>query len=77
MDFNPPSVHTTVWERLIRFEKKTLSSVCRQQTLDDEGLHTILCVIEAILNSRPLTTVSDDLNDLEPLTPNHLLQLKI
>ena len=28
------------------------------------------------MNDRPITTVTSDPNDLEPLTPNHLLQLK-
>lgn len=50
--------------------------VLRQQNVDDEGLHTLLCDVEAILNDRPITKVSDDPNDLEPLTPNHLLLLK-
>ena len=77
--FNPPyGAHFGgVWERLIRLVKKTLLSVTRQQHLDDEGLVTVMCEVEAILNSRPLTTVSDEPNDLEALTPNHLLQLKV
>lgn len=46
------------------------------QHLDEEGLHTFLCEAEAVLNSRPITKASTDTNDLEALTPNHLLLLK-
>lgn len=76
--FNPPagSHHGGVWERLIRLVKKVLSSTLRLQTLDDEGFHTVLCETEAILNSRPITRASDDANDLEALTPNHVLLFK-
>lgn len=76
--FNTPagSHHGGVWERLIRLVKKVLYSVLREQQMDDESLHTIMCEIEAILNDRPITRVSDDPNDLEALTPNHLLLLK-
>ena len=35
-----------------------------------------MCEVEGIMNSRPITTVSGDPNDIEPLTPNHLLLLK-
>lgn len=56
--------------------KKVLKSVLREQTIDDECLQTLLCEVEAILNDRPLTTLSDDPNDIEALTPNHLLLLK-
>ena len=76
--FNTPAAshHGGVWERLIRMVRKVLFSVLRQQSLNDENLHTILCEVEAILNDRPLTKVSDDVNDLEALTPNHILLLK-
>ena len=34
---------------------------------------TVLAEVKATLNSRPLCAVSDDPNDLQQLTPNHLL----
>ncbi|XDV52444.1 hypothetical protein PO909_021172 [Leuciscus waleckii] len=76
--FNPPtgSHHGGVWERMIRLVRKILSSTVRLQTLDEEGLHTVLCEAEAIINSQPITKASNDPSDLEALTPNHLLLLQ-
>ena len=76
--FNPPTGahHGGVWERLIRLVKKILTSVLKEQRLDEEALQTAFCEVEAIMNDRPITTVTSDPNDLEPLTPNHLLLLK-
>ena len=49
----------------------------REQSLaDEESLQTFFCECEAILNSRPITAPSNDMNDLEALTPQHLLLLK-
>uniref|UniRef100_A0A1A8L4I7 DUF5641 domain-containing protein n=2 Tax=Nothobranchius pienaari TaxID=704102 RepID=A0A1A8L4I7_9TELE len=56
--------------------RKVLFSVLQQQSLDNESLQTFLCDVEAILNGRPITTVSDGANDLEALTPHRILLLK-
>jgi hypothetical protein len=76
--FNPPggSHHGGIWERCIRSVRKLLAALLHKQRLDDESLPTFLCEVEAILNGRPLTSVSNDPRDLEALTPNHLLLLR-
>ncbi len=73
--FNPPgaSHHGGVWERLIRSVRWILNSLLHQQVVDDEGLQTLFCEVEAILNNRTITTASSDPFDMEALTPNHIL----
>jgi hypothetical protein len=44
--------------------------------LDEESFRTLICEVEAVINSRPLTSVSNDPSDLHPLTPSHLLTTK-
>ena len=65
-----------IWERQIRTIRKILTVLLNQQVLDDERLMTLMCVVESVVNNRPITHVSDDLNDCEALTPNHLLLLR-
>ena len=76
--FNPPTASHMggVWERAIRSVRRVLNAILRNQTIDDEGLLTLMCEVEAILNARPLTKVSDDPQDLNAITPNHLLLLR-
>ena len=76
--FNPPtgSHHGGAWERCIRTTRKVIKAVTNEQTLDDEGISTLMCEVEAIVNGRPITKLSDDPRDMEPLTPNHLLLLR-
>ena len=69
------SHHGGVWERQIRSIRRILDALIGSQSLKDETLRTFLCEVESILNSRPLTPVSLDPRDPEPLTPNHLLLL--
>ncbi|XP_068697188.1 uncharacterized protein [Montipora foliosa] len=53
-----------------------MKALLKQQILDDEGLSTLMCEVESIVNGRPITKVSDDPKDLHALTPNHLLLLR-
>ena len=73
--FNTPAASHQggVWEHLIRSVRSMLTSVLGQQVLNDEGLQMLFCEVEAILNDRPIAKVSDDPNDLEALTSNHIL----
>ena len=67
------------WERLIRSVRAVLSSLLRSQgtQVDDETLRTLFTEAENIVNSRPLTVENiSDPDSLEPITPNHLLNLK-
>lgn len=46
--------------------------------LDDESLRTLMCEVEAIINSQPLTVnLLADPSSPNPVMPNHLLTQKI
>ncbi|XP_071794595.1 uncharacterized protein [Asterias amurensis] len=76
--FNPPTASHMggAWERQIRTTRKLMNSLTKEQTMPDESLSTLMCLVESIINGRPITSVSDDVNDMEPLTPSHLLLLR-
>ncbi|XP_046556878.1 uncharacterized protein LOC124266109 [Haliotis rubra] len=77
--FNPPAASHVggVWERQIRTVRKVLNALLYQQhSLQDEGLSTLLCEVESIVNSRPITVNPDNHKDSEPLTPYHILLLR-
>ena len=61
------------WERLVRSTKEVMFGLMKDHTLTDSQLLTFVTEAEAIVNSRPLTHLSDDAMDLEALTPNHVL----
>ncbi|XP_030579763.1 uncharacterized protein LOC115776287 [Archocentrus centrarchus] len=61
------------WERLVRSVKTCLRKVLGRASLSFEEMTTILTEVEATLNSRPLTFVSNNLDEPQPLTPAHFL----
>ena len=67
-----------VWERQIRTVRRILATLLHEPTgcLDDESLHTLLCEVESIINSRPLTVISSDVKDPPPLLPSQILTMK-
>ena len=73
--FNPPKAphFGGVWERLIRSCKDAFYAILGSKVLRDDTLHTLLTEVEHFMNNRPLTAVSSDSGDIEPLTPNHFL----
>lgn len=78
MNFPVSSHMGGAWERMIGSVKRVLAALLLQNgsKLDDELLRTLLCEVEQIVNSRPLTYVDSVSADLEPLTPMQILTLK-
>ena len=61
------------WERLIGLTKKAVRKTLGRASVTLIKLQTLVVEIEATLNDRPITYVSSDIGDEEPLTPSHLL----
>ena len=60
------------WERFCRAVKEPLRKVMGKAPLTFTELNTLLVKIEGVINSRPLTAVSDHHRDPSPITPAHL-----
>ena len=63
------------YERLIGLVKRSLRKTIGRRLLTTVQLQTLLKEIEAVLNSRPLVYVGDDINSNIPITPAHFLAL--
>ncbi|XP_043276020.1 uncharacterized protein [Venturia canescens] len=62
-----------LWEAGVKSFKRHLKRVVGNHTLSQLELATLLCQIEACLNSRPLSPLRDDAEIFEALTPGHFL----
>ena len=62
-----------LWEATVKSAKYHVKRTIGDQRLTYEELNTLLCQIEACLNSHPLTPITEDAKDLLPLTPGHFL----
>ncbi|XP_067933334.1 uncharacterized protein [Watersipora subatra] len=74
---NPPSASNMsgVWKRMIRTARNVLQSLLKSHSdrLDTSHLRTLMYEVMAIINSRPLSVVTEE--DM-PLSPNMLLTMK-
>ncbi|UYV65695.1 hypothetical protein LAZ67_3005166, partial [Cordylochernes scorpioides] len=61
------------WERLIRSIKDLLVRILGHSSVYYEEMSTILCDVEATINSRPLTYIHEDFDSLIPLSPSMFL----
>lgn len=62
-----------LWESGVKSTKYHLKRVVGKALLTYEQLNTVLIEIEGVLNSRPLTAISSDVNDFSYLSPGHFL----
>jgi transposase InsO family protein len=65
-----------LWEAAVKSMKLHMKKSIAKSVLTFEEFRTLMTEIESIMNSRPLTPVSDDPNDLRALTPNMLVMEK-
>ena len=62
-----------VFEAMIKAAKRAIVHTIRNSVPTDEELQTSFVEAENLLNTRPVTAISADPDDLQPLTPLHFL----
>lgn len=60
------------WERLIGITKTSLKKMLGRTKLTLPELRALIAEIEVVVNDRPISVVTSDLNE-EPITPSHLM----
>jgi len=61
------------WEHLTRLTKSALKKMLGRANFSLTVLETLIVEIEAVLNDRPLTYTPSEFDEMDPLTPAHLL----
>ncbi|XP_018359963.1 PREDICTED: uncharacterized protein LOC108759145 [Trachymyrmex cornetzi] len=62
-----------LWEAAIKSAKYHMKRIIGNASLNYDEMSTVITEIEAILNSRPISPMSNDLNDVQALSPGHFL----
>ena len=61
------------YERLIEIAKRACKKALGKCVVNKEQIITLIIEVEAVMNSRPLVYIGDDVNSREALTPAHFL----
>ncbi|XP_043498397.1 uncharacterized protein LOC122521619 [Polistes fuscatus] len=74
--FNPPAAPHMggKWEAAVKSIKYHLKRTISDTLLTFEDFSTFLAQVEAVLNSRPLSSLSEDPDDIRALTPGHFIR---
>ncbi|XP_055522986.1 uncharacterized protein LOC129717167 [Wyeomyia smithii] len=62
-----------LWEAAVKTAKTSLAKILGSTQLSFKVYATVLSQIEANMNSRPLTSLSNDPSELDVLTPGHFI----
>ena len=65
--------HGGAWEREVKSVKAALYAGLKDHRVSEPVLRTLFVEVEGVLNSKPLTYVSTDAQDPDPITPQMLL----
>lgn len=75
--FSPPGSphHNGLAEAAVKSTKFHLKRALGEKHLTFEEMCTLLSQVEAVVNARPICAMSNDPNDIQPLTPAHFLNM--